>query len=67
MSDQLKLAGIELTQGYGAEQMAVKPDLWVIGNAVSRGNPCLKPFLTLAPPTPRARSGCAKTFFRGGT
>lgn len=67
MSDQLKLAGIELTQGYGAEQMAVKPDLWVIGNAVSAATPCLKPFLTLAPPTPRARSGCAKTFFRGGT
>lgn len=50
MSDQLKLAGIELTQGYGAEQMAVKPDLWVIGNAVSRGNPLLEAILDAGAP-----------------
>ena len=50
MGDQLKLAGIELTQGYGAEQMAVKPDLWVIGNAVSRGNPLLEAILDAGAP-----------------
>lgn len=50
MSDQLKLAGIELTQGYGAEQMAVKPDLWVIGNAVSRGNLLLEAILDAGAP-----------------
>lgn len=45
MSDQLREAGIELCEGYGEEQLAVKPDLWVIGNAVSRGNPLLEAIL----------------------
>lgn len=45
MSDQLEKAGIDLTQGYGAEQLAVRPDLWVIGNAVSRGNLLLEAIL----------------------
>lgn len=45
MSDQLREAGIELYEGYGAEQLAVKPDLWVIGNAISRGNPLLEAIL----------------------
>jgi UDP-N-acetylmuramate: L-alanyl-gamma-D-glutamyl-meso-diaminopimelate ligase len=37
MSDQLRALGIELVEGYGAEQMALKPDMYVIGNVVSRG------------------------------
>lgn len=45
MSDQLKEAGIRLYEGYGADQLAVKPDLWVIGNAISRGNPLLEAIL----------------------
>ena len=36
MSDQLRALGIELIEGYGAEQMALKPDLYVVGNVVSR-------------------------------
>ena len=36
MSDQLRALGIELVEGYGAEQMAFKPDVWVVGNVVSR-------------------------------
>ena len=36
MSDQLRALGIDLVEGYGAEQMAFKPDVWVIGNVVSR-------------------------------
>ena len=36
MSDQLRSLGIELLEGYGAEQMALKPDVWVVGNVVSR-------------------------------
>ena len=50
MSDQLKQAGIALTQGYGAEQMSLKPDLWVIGNAISRGNPLLEAILNAGLP-----------------
>ncbi len=36
MSDQLRALGIELIEGYGAGQMALRPDLYVIGNVVSR-------------------------------
>jgi UDP-N-acetylmuramate: L-alanyl-gamma-D-glutamyl-meso-diaminopimelate ligase len=37
MSDQLQALGIELTTGFGAEQLALKPELFVIGNVVTRG------------------------------
>ena len=50
MSDQLEKAGIRLTEGYDASQLAVKPDLWVIGNAVSRGNPLLEAILNAGLP-----------------
>ena len=36
MSDQLRGLGIELIEGYGAGQMALSPDVFVIGNVVSR-------------------------------
>ena len=36
MSDQLRALGIELIEGYGADQMALKPDIYVVGNVVSR-------------------------------
>jgi UDP-N-acetylmuramate: L-alanyl-gamma-D-glutamyl-meso-diaminopimelate ligase len=36
MSDQLRALGIDLMEGFGADQMAFKPDVWVIGNVVSR-------------------------------
>ena len=36
MSDQLRGLGIELIEGYSADQMALAPDVFVIGNVVSR-------------------------------
>lgn len=39
MSTQLEEQGIRLIEGYKAENLAVKPDLVIIGNAMSRGNP----------------------------
>ena len=36
MSDQLRALGIELIEAYGADQLALKPDMFVIGNMVSR-------------------------------
>ena len=36
MSDQLRALGIELIEGFGAEQLALQPDLYVVGNVVSR-------------------------------
>ena len=45
MSTQLEAEGIELTVGYGADQTALDPDMWVIGNVVSRGNPLMEAIL----------------------
>ena len=36
MSDQLRALGIDLIEGFGAEQMALQPDVFVVGNVVSR-------------------------------
>jgi len=36
MSDQLRALGIELIEGYDASQLDLQPDVWVIGNVVSR-------------------------------
>ena len=36
MSDQLRALGIDLIEGFGAEQIALQPDMYVIGNVVSR-------------------------------
>jgi UDP-N-acetylmuramate: L-alanyl-gamma-D-glutamyl-meso-diaminopimelate ligase len=45
MSDQLRELGIELIEGYGADQLALQPDVWVVGNVVSRGNPLMEALL----------------------
>jgi UDP-N-acetylmuramate: L-alanyl-gamma-D-glutamyl-meso-diaminopimelate ligase len=45
MSDQLRELGIELIEGYGADQLALRPDVWVVGNVVSRGNPLMEALL----------------------
>jgi UDP-N-acetylmuramate: L-alanyl-gamma-D-glutamyl-meso-diaminopimelate ligase len=45
MSDQLAALGIELTQGFGEDQIALRPDVWVIGNVVTRGNPLMEAIL----------------------
>jgi UDP-N-acetylmuramate: L-alanyl-gamma-D-glutamyl-meso-diaminopimelate ligase len=45
MSDQLRALGIELTEGFGAEQLKLRPDVWVIGNVVARGNPLMEAIL----------------------
>ena len=45
MSEQLTAAGIELIEGFGADQIGLKPDCFVIGNVVSRGNPLMEKIL----------------------
>lgn len=42
MSTQLEELGITLTQGYDVAQLEPTPDMVVIGNAMSRGNPCVE-------------------------
>jgi UDP-N-acetylmuramate: L-alanyl-gamma-D-glutamyl-meso-diaminopimelate ligase len=48
MSTQLAASGIELTEGYAVAQLdnvARQADVFVIGNAISRGNPLLEAIL----------------------
>ncbi|MCL2917388.1 UDP-N-acetylmuramate:L-alanyl-gamma-D-glutamyl-meso-diaminopimelate ligase [Shewanella litorisediminis] len=45
MSTQLEEQGIELIQGFDPVQLESEPDLVVIGNAMSRGNPCVEAVL----------------------
>ena len=45
MSTQLEAAGIELIEGFDAGQIALAPDIFVVGNAISRGNPLLEEIL----------------------
>ena len=45
MSTQLEAQGIELIAGFGPEQTVLSPDLYVIGNVVSRGNPLMEEIL----------------------
>ena len=45
MSDQLRALGIDLIEGFDAGQMALAPDVFVIGNVVTRGNPLLEAIL----------------------
>jgi len=45
MSEQLSALGIELIEGYSDDQLALRPDVWVIGNAITRGNPLMEAIL----------------------
>jgi UDP-N-acetylmuramate: L-alanyl-gamma-D-glutamyl-meso-diaminopimelate ligase len=45
MSTQLEALGIEVMQGYGPEQLQPRPDVVVVGNALSRGVPVVEALL----------------------
>jgi len=45
MSTQLEAQGIRLTEGFDPNQIALNPDLFVIGNVVARGNPLMEEIL----------------------
>ena len=45
MSTQLEAQGITLIEGFSVEQLDLKPDVFVIGNVVSRGNPLMEEIL----------------------
>ncbi len=50
MSEQLRALGIELIEGFGADQLAFRPDMFVIGNVVKRGNPLMEALLDAGAP-----------------
>ncbi|WP_047552253.1 UDP-N-acetylmuramate:L-alanyl-gamma-D-glutamyl-meso-diaminopimelate ligase [Methylotenera sp. G11] len=45
MSTQLEAQGIALIEGFSPEQVQLNPDIYVIGNVVSRGNPLMEEIL----------------------
>ena len=50
MSDQLRALGIDLIEGFGADQLSLKPDVFVIGNVVTRGNALMEAILDAGAP-----------------
>ena len=45
MSEQLRALGIELIEGWDAAQLDLAPDIFVVGNVVTRGNPLIEAVL----------------------
>jgi UDP-N-acetylmuramate: L-alanyl-gamma-D-glutamyl-meso-diaminopimelate ligase len=45
MSEQLRALGIDLIEGWGPEQLDLAPDVFVVGNVVTRGNPLMEAVL----------------------
>lgn len=45
MSEQLVAQGIDLIEGYDASQLDLRPDVFVIGNVIKRGNPLMEAIL----------------------
>ena len=45
MSTQLEAQGITLIEGWSPEQVALQPDVFIVGNVVSRGNPLMEEIL----------------------
>jgi len=45
MSVQLAELGIDIVTGFGPEQLALRPDLWIVGNVITRGNPLMEEIL----------------------
>jgi UDP-N-acetylmuramate: L-alanyl-gamma-D-glutamyl-meso-diaminopimelate ligase len=50
MSDQLRALGIELIEGWSADQLKLNPDVFVVGNVVTRGNPLIEAILDAGAP-----------------
>ncbi len=65
MSVQLAEQGIGLLPGYDAGQLSLNPDLFVIGNAISRGNPLLEAILDRNAPYVSGPQWLAQNILRG--
>jgi len=65
MSAQLEAQGIALTSGYDVAQLTTEADLYVIGNAISRGNPLLEEILNRGLPYTSGPALLAETVLPG--
>ncbi len=64
MSTQLEQQGIRLTEGWDPHQTELCPDLYVIGNVVSRGNPLMEAILARGLPYVSGPQWLAETLLR---
>jgi UDP-N-acetylmuramate: L-alanyl-gamma-D-glutamyl-meso-diaminopimelate ligase len=65
MSDQLRALDIELIEGWDAAQMALAPDVYVIGNVVTRGNALMEAILDAGAPYTSGPQWLAEHVLRG--
>jgi UDP-N-acetylmuramate: L-alanyl-gamma-D-glutamyl-meso-diaminopimelate ligase len=65
MSDQLRELGIEYAEGYSPANLEPRPEIVVVGNAISRGNPELEEVLNRKIPYTSAAATLKEEFLRG--
>ncbi len=65
MSEQLRALDIELIEGWSADQLALAPDLYVVGNVVTRGNPLIEAILDAGAPYTSGPQWLAEHVLRG--
>ena len=65
MSTQLAAQGIGLVEGYAADQIGLEPDVFVIGNVVTRGNPLMEEILNRGLPYLSGPQWLAENVLRG--
>jgi UDP-N-acetylmuramate: L-alanyl-gamma-D-glutamyl-meso-diaminopimelate ligase len=66
MSTQLEAQGIRLIEGFGVEQLDLKPDIWVVGNVVARGRqPLMEEILNRGLPYISGPQWLAENVLRG--
>jgi UDP-N-acetylmuramate: L-alanyl-gamma-D-glutamyl-meso-diaminopimelate ligase len=65
MSDQLRALGIELIEGYDADQLRLAPDMFVIGNVVKRGMPLMEAILNAGAPMTSGPQWLAEQVLQG--
>jgi UDP-N-acetylmuramate: L-alanyl-gamma-D-glutamyl-meso-diaminopimelate ligase len=65
MSTQLEAEGIRLVEGYDPRQLHPAPDLVIIGNALSRGNPAVEEVLNLGIPFTSGPRWLGENYLRG--
>jgi UDP-N-acetylmuramate: L-alanyl-gamma-D-glutamyl-meso-diaminopimelate ligase len=65
MSEQLRALDIDVIEGYGADQLALGPDLFVVGNVVTRGNALMEAILDANLPYTSGPQWLADNVLRG--
>jgi len=65
MSTQLAALGIDVIEGYQPDQVKLEPDVFVIGNVMSRGNPLIEAVLESSRPYESGPEWLARNVLKG--